>query len=73
MTCGSSGQVSELKWEFLGSEAGADVYQISRRFPADAPRSSTTTKTIRFAGKRLVVFEDEYQVVVIEPPKGTTK
>jgi hypothetical protein len=73
MTCGWPGQVSELHWEFLGSEGGADVYQISRRFPADAPQSATTTKTIRFAGKRVVVFEDKYQVIVFDPTKGPSK
>ena len=69
LTCGSAGQVSEIKWEFLGSEGGADVYQFTRRFPADAPTSETVTKEIRFLGKRLIIFEDRYQVVVIELPK----
>lgn len=73
MTCGWPGQVSELHWEFLGSEGGADVYQISRRFPADAPQSVTATKAIRFAGKRVIVFEDKYQVIVFDPAKGTAK
>ena len=69
MTCGSPGQVSELHWEFLGSEGGADIYQFTRRFPADAEPSETVTKKIKFAGKRLTIFEDSYQVVVIGPPK----
>lgn len=73
MTCGWPTQVSELHWEFLGSDGGADVYQITRRFPADAPRSETVTKKIKFEGKRIVVFEDQYQVVVLDPAKETKK
>lgn len=73
MTCGWSGRVSELHWEFLGSESGADVYQVSRRFPADAPQSMTVTKTIRFTGSRVVVFEDQYQVIVFDPAKSSAK
>ncbi len=69
MTCGSPGQVSELHWEFLGSENGADVYRISRRFPADGRQSETVTKKIKFTGKRTIVFEDQYQVIVIDPAK----
>ena len=68
MTCGSVGQVSEISWEFLGSEGGTDIYQFTRRFPVDAPMPETVTKQIRFHGKRRIVFEDSYQIVVIEPP-----
>ena len=68
LTCGSAGQVSEISWEFLGSENGADLYQFTRHFPVDSPTSETVTKQIRFRGKRLIIFEDKYQVVVIQPP-----
>ena len=73
MTCGRPTQVSELRWEFLGSDGGADVYQITRRFPADAPQSETITKKIKFEGRRIVVFEDQYQVVVLDPAKEAKK
>ncbi len=73
LTCGWPGQVSELRWEFLGSDGGADVYQITRRFPADAPHSETVTKKIKFEGKRIVVLEDQYQVVVLDPAKEAKK
>ena len=69
LTCGSVGQVSELHWEFLGAEGGTDVYQFTRRFPVDAPMTETVTKKILFSGKRLILFEDKHQVVVIDPPK----
>lgn len=67
MTCGSAGQASETCWDYLGSEDGADIYEVTRRFPADAQTSETVTKKIRFAGKRLIIFEDSHQVVVIDP------
>ncbi len=73
MTCGWPTHVSELRWEFIGSDGGADVYEITRRFPADAPQSETVTKKVKFEGKRIVVFEDQYQVVVLDPAKGAKK
>lgn len=73
MTCGSGGRVSEIHWEFLGSEDGADVYEVARRFQTDAQKSETVTKKIRFSGKRLIIFEDSYQVVVIDPATVSKK
>lgn len=67
LTCGHPGKVSEIHWEFQGSEGNADIYQFTRRFPADAGTSETVTKKIRFEGKRLIIFEDRFQVIVIEP------
>jgi hypothetical protein len=69
MRCGFPGKVSELKWDYVGQQGTADVYRISRRFPSDTPNARTTTNTIAFTGKRVTVFEDADQVVVMEPPK----
>lgn len=69
LTCGWPGKVSELHWEFVGQKDGADVYRITRRFPSDASGAVTTTNTVSFIGKRVTVFEDKYQVIVMEPPK----
>ena len=71
MICGWPGQVSELHWEFLSSAGGVDAYRFTRRFPVDAPRTETVTKQIKFAGKRIVIFEDQYQVVVIDSATKT--
>lgn len=69
MTCGFPGKVSELQWEYIGQRGAADLYRISRRFPSDTPSVRTTTKTIEFTGKRVTVFEDADQVVVMDLPK----
>jgi len=69
MTCGFAGKVSELQWEYLGQRGNADIYRISRRFPSDTPNAKTTTNTVAFTGKRVTVFEDADQVVVMEPPR----
>jgi hypothetical protein len=69
MTCGWPGKVSELRWEFIGRRDQADVYRIIRRFPSDTPNAVTTTNTVSFTGARVTVFEDNYQVIVMEAPK----
>ena len=69
MTCGWPGKVSDLQWEFIGQKGQADVYRMTRRFPADTSDAVTTTNTVSFTGKRVVAFEDNYQVIVMEAPK----
>ena len=69
MTCGFPGKVSDLQWEYVGQRGAADLYRIARRFPSDTPNARTTTNTIAFTGKRIKVFEDADQVVVMETPK----
>lgn len=69
MTCGKAGQVSEVEWSFLERRGDSDVYRFTRRFPSDTATASTTTRDVEFSNGRVVVFEDEYQVIVIEPPK----
>ncbi len=69
MTCGFPGQVSEVDWSFVERRNDKDVYRFTRRFPADTGVTTTTSKTVEFSDSRVVVFEDKFQAVVIEPPK----
>jgi hypothetical protein len=69
MTCGFAGKVSEIEWSFVERHADSDVYRFTRRFPADTADSTTTSKTVEFSVRRVVVFQDKFQVMVIEPPK----
>lgn len=69
LTCGLPGKVSEIKWEFVGYQGPADVYRVSRRFPADNPGAVTVTNWTVYYGKRVAVFQDQDQVIVVEPPK----
>ncbi len=69
MTCGFPGQVSEIEWFFVERRGNKDVYRFTRRFPSDTATTSTTSKTVQFSDTRVVVFEDNAQTVVIEPPK----
>lgn len=68
MTCGFPGQVSEIEWSFVERRGTKDVYRFTRRFPSDTAAVSTTRKNVEFSDSRVVVFEDMFQVVVIEPP-----
>lgn len=69
MTCGFPGQVSEIEWSFVERRGTNDVYRFTRRFPSDTAVASTTSKTIEFNDSRVMIFEDKFQVIVIEPPK----
>jgi hypothetical protein len=69
MTCGFPGQVSEIEWSFVERRGTNDVYRFTRRFPSDTAAASTTSKPIEFNDSRVVIFEDKFQVIVIEPPK----
>jgi len=69
MTCGFPGRVSEIEWSFIERREAGDVYRFTRRFPLDTADISTTTKDVEFNDGRVIVFEDEFQVVVIEPPQ----
>ena len=69
MTCGLPGKVSEVEWRFLQRKGNVDVYEFSRRFPADKAESKTENKTVGFRGARVIVFEDTFQVIVIQSPR----
>jgi hypothetical protein len=69
MTCGWPGKVSEIKWTFIGRRGDKDAYRISRRFPVDAPATTTTQKEVEFAGDRVKVFEDESQCIIMDKPR----
>ena len=66
MTGGNPGQISDVRWEFMGSSGGSDHYRFTRRFPTEGSSQTTSVKTISFDGHRVVVFEDQHQVVVME-------
>ena len=69
LTCGFPGKVSEVEWSFVERRDNKDVYRFTRLFPSDTAATSTTSKTVEFSDSRVVVFEDKFQVVVMEPPK----
>lgn len=69
MTCGFPGQVSEVEWSFVKRRNEKDVYRFTRRFPSDTAAARTTSKTVEFSDRRVIVFEDKTQAIVIEPPK----
>lgn len=67
MTCGESGHASFVSCTYVGSKDGTDYYRLIRRFPAGDRNASTSVKTVRFSGQRVIAFKDEYQVVVMDP------
>jgi hypothetical protein len=67
LTCGFPGHVSKIECAFVEQRGGKDAYRFTRHFPADMAAPNISIKTIEFSYTRTVVFEDEHQVVVIEP------
>jgi hypothetical protein len=73
LTCGTDGHTCEIKWELIRSEGGTDFYLFTRRFPADGQVSETVSREVAFSGSRVVIFEDQYQVIVIDLDKGNAR
>lgn len=68
MTCGFPGKVSEIEWSFVERRGSSDLYRFTRRFPSDTAAVSTTSRNVEFSDKRVIVFQDQFQAIVIEPP-----
>lgn len=67
LSCGYPEHVSEITSTFIEHRNGKDVYRITHSLPLSLPKLKPTTKTVEFSNKRIVVFEDQMQVIVIEP------
>jgi preprotein translocase subunit SecD len=59
--------VSEIEWQFVQRQGDKDVYRFTRRFPVDGLPTTVKSNGVEFAGARVVVFQDQWQVVVMEP------
>ena len=70
MTCGFKGKVAEIVWTFARQKDGKDLYDFSLRFPIKSDDGAAQTKRVSFDGKRVIVFEDKHQVIVIQSPKA---
>ncbi len=66
----ASPQASELTWKFIWREKGHDVYRFTfRRLAAPGVTEAvTTTRDVKFNGKKEVVFKDLSHTVVLELP-----
>ena len=61
---GHPGAVSEVEWKYLRTTDAGDEYEVTRRFPVDAPTPGVETKTVVYSGKPLTVFQDNVQRVL---------
>lgn len=64
---GYVGNTSKVDVRYLGHDKEADVYSLQRQFPVETSPSSFTRATVRYYGKKLVVFSDEHQVIELGP------
>jgi hypothetical protein len=62
------GKVSEIEFNFVEHKDKKDIYSFTRLFPADTNESTKSSNIVEFNGNQIVVFEDEYQVIVIDSP-----
>jgi preprotein translocase subunit SecD len=67
MSCGHPGIVSEIEWQFVQRQGDKDVYRFTRRFPVDGLATTVKSNSVEFASARVVVFQDQWQAVVMEP------
>lgn len=68
LTCGIPGQVSEITWSFVARHGDKDVYHFTRRFPAEASEAAVSSKDVEFNKDQIVVFKDDRQTILMEPP-----
>jgi hypothetical protein len=67
-TCGHPGHVSEVTWTFLRTSPEGDVYKVTRKYPSDLAAGKIDTKEVNYAGKPLVLWQDDYQKIFLRPP-----
>jgi len=65
--CGHPGHVSDVTWKFLRTDREGDVYQITRKYPSDSATPKTDTKEVPYAGKALILWQDDYQKIILSP------
>jgi len=66
-TCGHVGAVSKLTWECLHTDEEGDHYHFERAFPYNEPNQETTSKQVLYTGTELLLFEDEFQKIMMRP------
>ena len=68
MSCGHPGKVSEIEFNFVEHKDKKDIYNFTRLFPSDTNEPTKSSNIVEFNGDQIVVFQDEYQVIVIDSP-----
>ena len=68
MQCGHPGAVSKVTWSYTGTDSRGDHLRLERTFPHDEPNAETTLIEIVFTGEELMVFEDDFQRVIVRAP-----
>ena len=63
--CGFPGAVSRVNFEYTRSDGDGDHYHFERLFPYGEPDQKSTQLDVVFTGRELVLFEDEWQRVVL--------
>lgn len=70
LSCGHPDRVSDIEWNFIGHKDNRDLYNFKRTFPIDTNEYTTALNLISFDGNQAIIFQDEYQVIVIDDPDG---
>ena len=68
LTFGYPGLVSKITWEWNKEKKSTFVF--TRTFPVDSDAPQISTKEITYEGKRVIIFEDEHQVITIGPEQS---
>ena len=68
LTCGYPGLVSKITWKWNKDKESTFVF--TRVFPVDSDTPKISTREITYEGKRVIIFEDEHQVITIGPEES---
>lgn len=67
LTCGYPDLTSEIKWEYHRKAEKKLHLRLERVFPLGSLTPLREMKDVTYEGERIVIFEDEHQVIVLEP------
>ena len=69
LSCGHPDEVSDIEWKLIEHKDGKDLYSFKRTFPVNKDESTTTSTVVSFDGNQVIIFQDEYQVIVMDSPE----
>ena len=65
--CGHPGHFSDVTWRLLRTARKGDVYQMTRKYPSDSAAPKTDTKEVTYSGTPLILWQDDYQRIILRP------
>ena len=70
LKCGKDSAVCEVSWNWIRTEAGADYYEVTGRFPVSEYETRGEKKQVRYEGSKVPLWEDEARRIWMLPSEN---